>query len=427
MHIAKRLRAQQKMSEDELSHINWMKRKKILDHAYHFVPFYKEKYQSAGMHPKDIKMRKDFELIPILTKQELRGSLDQMVSSNHNLTNLIPVSTGGSTGEPVKVYHDPSVKMDVFGWRMLEWWGVEPSENSALAYRSIPKGMNKLFNKIMWFPTRRCFLDASYMTNNSIEKFLVEYNRNKTKLIIGYVGAIHALAMYLMRNNIKISPPKAVWTTSAPLPEFQRKFMQDIFKAPVYSQYGSCETFWLAAECGKQNGMHMFSDIRHMEFVNSDGRDVGDNKYGNILVTDLENYACPIIRYENGDIGRSISKKCDCGINLPLMDTVKGRETDSIIMPNGDTISGEFLTTIFDDFPDVVRAFQVKQSKDFSIELLYVQADNAPDLNSINIVRDRILKISNSQVPVILKKVDEIPHDRGKSKFIVSEVKLNYI
>ena len=65
LHTAKQLRDQQKMSDDELSHINWTKRKKILDYAYHFVPFYKEKYQSAGMHPKDIKTRDDFEFIPI--------------------------------------------------------------------------------------------------------------------------------------------------------------------------------------------------------------------------------------------------------------------------------------------------------------------------------------------------------------------------
>jgi phenylacetate-CoA ligase len=423
---AKILGAQQKMSEDELSHINWMKRKKILTYAFNFVPFYKDKYQSAGMYPEDIRTREDFELIPILTKQEIRKNLEEMVSSNHHSKNLIVVSTGGSTGEPLKVYHDPNVKSDVFGWRMLEWWGIDPSVNTALAYRAVPRGISKLINKMMWFPTKRCFLDASYMTSHSIEKFLVEYERNKTQLIIGYVGAIHALAMYVTKHNITISPPKVVWTTSAPLPEFQRQYMQAVFGAPVFSQYGSCETFWLAAECTKQRGMHVFSDVRHMEFVNALGKSVVNNDYGKILVTDLENYACPIIRYENGDRGRLINRKCDCGINLPLMDTVKGREADSIAMPNGDMISGEFLTTIFDDFPDVVRAFQIKQSKDFSIELSFVRSSSGFNMNSINIVRDRLLKDSGDQVMISLKEVDEIPHERGKSKFVLSDVKLNY-
>lgn len=425
LETAKVLSAQQHLSADELSHLNWKKRKKILAYAFDFVPFYRHKYQSEGMTPEDIKTEKDFERIPILTKQEIRNNLEEMVSSHHNSKNLIEVSTGGSTGEPVKVYGDPNVNLDVFGWRMLNWWGVDPSVNTALAYRSVPQGRNKLLNKIMWFPTKRCFLDASYMTSNSIEKFLFEYDRNKPQLIIGYVGAVHALAMYVTKNNISIPPPKAVWTTSAPLPEFQRQYMQEVFKAPVYSQYGSCETYWMAAECAQQRGMHIFSDVRHLEFVNASGYKVADNNYGSIVVTDLENYACPIIRYKNGDRGRRKSSQCACGISLPLMDAVKGRETDSITMPNGDTISGEFLTTIFDDFPDVVRAFQIKQSRDFLLELLFVPSESGFDISSVYIVRDRLLSMSNHQVNIKLTEVNEIAHDRGKTKFILSDIQLN--
>ena len=102
-----------------------------------------------------------------------------------------------------------------------------------------------------------------------------------------------------VNNNIFFNPPKAVWVTSSPMTEFQREFMQNIFKAPVYSQYGSVETFWLAAECQERKGMHMFSDIRHIEFVNEFGKNVEIESYGNILVTDLEDYLFPIIRYQN--------------------------------------------------------------------------------------------------------------------------------
>ena len=424
IRFSQKLSAQQKMSESELEHLSWTKRKKILDYAFHFVPFYKEKYQSVGMHPKDIKTREDFEKIPILTKDDIKNNIDEMVSLEYNKNNLNIVSTGGSTGEPVSVYHDPNVKIDVFSWRMLEWWGVKPSDNTALIYRHIPKGINKFLNRIIWFPTKRCFLDASYMTNTSINKFLGDYARSDIKLILGYVGAINSLAIYIEKNNIKISPPKAIWTTSSPLPESQREFIQSVFRAPVYSQYGSCETFWLAAECGNQKGMHIFSDVRYLEFVNLKNRKVNNNEYGRILVTDLENYACPIIRYENGDRGKVADNKCDCGVNLPLMDTVKGRSSDSVIMPNGDVFSGEFLTTIFDDYVDQVKAFQIKQKKDFSIEILFVQNENIDDFTSLKIVREKFLKLCNYQVTCSLQRVNEIQHDRGKSKYVISEVKL---
>ena len=97
-------------------------------------------------------------------------------------------------------------------------------------------------------------------------------------------------------------------------------------------------------------------------------------------------------------------------------------ESDNIILPNGDVISGEFLTTIFDDFPDIIRAFQVKQKKDYSIELAFVEADNINSFNAIEIVRERLIKITSNQVIIKFEKISEIPHDRGKTKFVINEI-----
>ena len=103
---------------------------------------------------------------------------------------------------------------------------------------------------------------------------------------------------------------------------------------------------------------------------------------GDITVTDLENYVFPLIRYRIGDRGCALSYQCSCGVNLPLMDSVKGRTTDNLPLPDGSVLSGEYLTTIFDDFPDAVHAFSVHQKKDFSIVVSYVPNNNRIDKNN---------------------------------------------
>ena len=62
---------------------------------------------------------------------------------------------------------------------------------------------------------------------------------------------------------------------------------------------------------------------------------------GQIAVTALENRLFTLIRYLNGDIGRAIKGTCECGVNLPLMDKVRGRTTDTLRFPNGKCISGD--------------------------------------------------------------------------------------
>jgi len=106
--------------------------------------------------------------------------------------------------------------------------------------------------------------------------------------------------------------------------------MQEVFGAPVYDQYGTCENMWLSAECKQQNGMHMMSDIRHIEFVDENNDPVPDGEWGRILLTDLHNYAFPLIRYEIVYYGRDLPYSCNCGVKLSLMNNVKGHQSDVI-------------------------------------------------------------------------------------------------
>ncbi len=207
------------------------------------------------------------------------------------------------------------------------------------------------------------------MSENDVTLFIKEINQFRPPLLKGYVGAISHLANTIVEKGIDVFSPKAVWVTAAPVSKVQKKRIENAFHAPVYDQYAFSEIFWVAAECSERKGLHIFSDSRHVEFINEIGKPSLGDELGRIVVTDLENYAFPLIRYENGDLGRTLANKCNCGINLPLMHPVRGRISDNVCFPDGTLISGEYLTTIFDDFPDTVIAFQVHQASDYSLTI----------------------------------------------------------
>lgn len=255
-----------------------------------------------------------------------------------------------------------------------------------------------------------------------MREFVERYESLRPALLQGYIGAVHELALFLRDNAIRITPPKAVWVTSAPLTEAQRSVMQTAFGAPVYDQYGTCEVMWLAAECRERAGLHMIHDLRHIEFVDDAGQPVDDDEWGRILVTDLLNRAFPLIRYEIGDMGRRLDRACPCGVTLPLMDKVRGRISDVIRLPSGRSISGEYLTTIFDDHPEAVAAFQIHQRADLSIVLRCVRGRD-PQVDAIiqQALADLTDRAGQGAV-VALEIVDRIAHDRGKTRFILSDV-----
>lgn len=417
----------QYMSDDELYQLNWEKRKKILLHAWDNTPYYREKYSSEGLRRQDILSitPDEFLLLPVLTRREIKNNFNTIITTNISKRYLRLITTGGSTGEPLSIFHDKRFYGEVLVWRMLSWWGVSYGANQAIAWRITRKSWTSRFiNTLIWWPTRRIHLDASSMSESAVNFFIRKFNYLRPPLLKGYVGAIDHLANVILEKKINIHSPEAVWVTAAPLSQVHRKRIESAFKAPVYDQYAFSEIFWVAAQCSERKGLHIFSDARHVEFLNEIGKPSMSDELGRIVVTDLENYAFPLIRYENGDLGKALANKCTCGINLPLMDSVRGRISDNVYLPDGTVISGEYLTTIFDDFPDAVTAFQIYQISDYSLVIKVVPNRKFQKFPYVREhVRQTLYQKVYGQVNVTVKIVDEIISDRGKTRFVVSEIR----
>ena len=160
----------------------------------------------------------------------------------------------------------------------------------------------------------------------------------------------------------------------------------------------------------------------HLEFLGDDGRAVERGEYGRTVITNLEDEAFPLIRYENNDRGGWLVDPCACGRTLPCIDSVKGRESESFVLPSGKVVSGEYLTTLFDARPDLVRGFRVVQHRDASITVEYVPAKGRDEgERRMAEALSGLVRVVGGEVPVAFKPVREIPHDRGKLRFVVRE------
>jgi phenylacetate-CoA ligase len=412
------------LPRDELERLNWSRTRALLRHAYDTVPYYRKRFISAGVHPGDIVRPEDYASVPVLTRDDLRRNFQEIISREAGRRDLLLSTTGGSTGEPVKTFHDKRVGRAPLGWRMLTWWQLSPDASLASVYRlQAATRRARFLQRLLFWPTRRVLLDATSLTSETMKDFVCKFNKVRPKLLHGYVGALEHLAFFVQENSLAIIPPKAIWTTSSPVTKVQEQRIQAAFGAPVYDQYGSCEVHWLAAQCPAKSGLHMFHDVRRIEFLDAHNQPCPVGEIGNIAVTDLQNRAFPLIRYLNGDRGRALPTACPCGITLPLMDKVYGRTTDTFRLPSGKCIVGEHMTTLFDATPDAVLQFQVQQLADYSIRLLVVPNPDYAGLDAVlAAVAKQLERETNTEVPVAIQKVDAIPHVGGKLRFVKSDV-----
>ena len=270
-------------------------------------------------------------------------------------------------------------------------------------------------------------LDAGDMSESNVLHFLDQWRKYRPRSISSYVGGIHQLALYCLEHKIEMPPPEVIATTAAPLPAATRHAISAAFHCPVFDNYVATEAHPMANQCrelatGETGYLHIHSDYRHLEFVDENGFCVPTETFGDTLVTDLEDRVFPIVRYRIGDRGRFMNYKCPCGRPYPVMDAVHGRSFDFIYLEKG-CIMGECWATAFDDCLNAVHNFQIHQAEDKSVTLRVVMNRNYPEAKACieRVAAD--LQRQLGRVPLKLEYANFIPHNRGKIKYIISEVR----
>jgi phenylacetate-CoA ligase len=407
-------------SVDSLRSLHLARRSKLVLHAFDTSPLYQKKYSAAGFTRQDLEQPATFQHLPIITRAEIRANFEQIVSNEVDRKKLRLVSTGGSTGIPLTIGADPRLALEVISWRRLKLWGGSPGDNSGYIYRVIPRGFSKFVRDVAYYPTKRAYLSATEMSEAALQRFITKLRANQASYIVAYVGALKVLADFLNATNQTIPSLKFCWSTAAPLPDFLRLDLEKTFRVPVYSQYGSSEFYWIAAERTDRTGLDVDWDIRSVEVLDNRRKTVEPGTYGDLIVTDLINRAFPMIRYEIGDRGRFIVGDQTTESAFPILDFVRGRSSDTIRLTSGQNIPGEFFTTIFDDYATEILGFNIVQRRTFEIEVRYVPSAHWTEKHEDRL-KSTLEKLCGD-TPIILMKEGVDTYNRGKLKFVSSEI-----
>ena len=297
----------ERLTPDEIEHLNWKKTQQLLHYAYDNVPYYRSSFDAIGLNPNDIKTRNHFSQVPILTRQDVISNYDSLFSVSVSRRRSKTITTGGSTGTPLKIGLQGDLIREIPKWQMLSWWGLSPASDMATLYRKVQlSAFQKLVLSFVSWPMKSIRGDATRLSPAEIALFITAFQKARPKILHGYAGALDAVATYILEQGISVPPPKVVWSTAAPLSKIQEDTISRAFAAPVCDQYGCSEVYFIAAECPEKKGLHIFSDSRRVEFLDDLNNPVPKMQYGRVVVTNLEDYCFPLIRYANGDTGRDL-------------------------------------------------------------------------------------------------------------------------
>src|SRR5688572_24797743 len=81
--------------------------RRMVTHAYEHVPYYRETMRRTGLAPSDFSNAADLAKLPLLERDDLQRDPEYFVSDAWPLDTHMVLRSGGSTGEPVRVFRHP--------------------------------------------------------------------------------------------------------------------------------------------------------------------------------------------------------------------------------------------------------------------------------------------------------------------------------
>lgn len=363
---------------------------------------------------------------PPLTKEIIRAN--DLRASDIWRRNAELNTSGGSTGEPIEIYQceqyrdwNTALKIYCFyllqgvpyGEKMLKIWGSEKD------YRKSRTLKGRLQYALMNVETLPCY----DLTPKKARRFRRRWNRAKPKIVWGYMSCLMAFAE--MTDGEYLHTPQVVISTSETLSERNRKKMESRFGCPVVVHYGSREVGAIATGCPHCRGqLHNHDLFNIVEILDSDLNPCEPGQAGDIYVTNLQNYAMPLIRYKIGDVAVPDVAIADNIHSWPLIKSIEGRISDQFRTRDGTRIHGERFTELF-YHERKVKQFQVIQEACNKIKVVVVLS---PDCSSAGVnhlkrrLRKSINKILGGAIDVKFSFVNNIGvSESGKRRYTISK------
>jgi phenylacetate-CoA ligase len=377
---------------------------KTVRDAYCNVPFYRRKYDAAGIDIDSIRRLSDMKRLPVLTKDEIREAYpEDIVRRGTDLDKCNVSSTSGSTGKPMRFAISPSGYAYYLAEsaRIYAMTGYRPWQRSCYM-RLAPMDLPRIS------ALRQKHIFSLLPVAGQIEGL----KKARPDLIDVYATVMLDIARHVTEEDLKYIKPRVITVNSEVSTQAERDYISRVFNCPVYDEYGSEETWSIATQCRRHN-YHISSDSVWLEFLDAQGKDVCPGEPGEILITTTRSEAMPFIRYAIGDRGTPRAGECGCGFHSPLMRSVDGRSNDWLVLPSGRLFDPYLVVTacnkILLKHPLLFCEFKFVQQKPDLLVLRYVKGRDFDVWHLETILEDVKTLIGE---PIIVQ-AEEGPFERG--------------
>ncbi len=419
------------MSRDERANLQSERLRKMVERLYTNVPFYRKKFQEAGISPCDIKGIEDLPKLPFTYKQDLRDNYPFGLFAVPQSEIVRIHASSGTTGKQTVVGY---TRKDLDMWsecvaRALTSIGVSKKDIVQVGYGyglftgglGIHYGIEKLGASVI-----------PISGGNTHRQVQMMQDLKSTVLACTPSYALYLAEALREKNALSDLELKRGVFGAEPWTEEMRNQIEQKLNIKAFDIYGLSEIMGpgVSCECEHQCGMHIAEDHFIAEIIDPVTlQPLPWGEVGELVFTTITKEGLPLLRYRTRDLTSITIEKCECGRTTARMFKCKGR-TDDMLIIRGVNVFPTQIESVLCEMREVSPHYQLIVDNKNNLDILEVQvevdeqffSDEIRQMEMLNKkIKAQIEKTLGISVVVKLVEPKTIERSEGKSKRVIDK------
>lgn len=366
------------LPREALEAIQLRRLKDTVERVYATVPFYRRRFEEAGVKPSDIKTLKDMARLPFLTKQDLRDNYPFGMFAVP-MDNVVRIhASSGTTGQPTVVGY---TKRDIENWaglmaRALAAGGATRGDiiHNAYGYGLFTGGLG------VHYGAERLGASVIPVSGGNTKRQITIMKDFKPTIITATPSYLLHLAEVAEEMGVTFRDLsfKSGILGAEPWSESMRVEIEAKLGLKAIDIYGLSEVMGpgVAIECREaQKGLHIFEDHFIPEIINPEtGEVLPYGETGELVFTSVTKEAFPVIRYRTRDITSLNPEACICGRTHIRMNRVSGR-TDDMLIIRGVNVFPSQIESVLMQIDEIEPHYQLLVEREGTLDNLTVKVE----------------------------------------------------
>ncbi len=418
------------LSGDEINEWKYATLSKVIENAYHNVPFYSKLYREAGFHPKDFKVLGDLDKIPMITKADVKNNLEEFVSTNTNKSSLVVKYSGGSTETPLKFYVEVAQEFREasyydFIWRKYGYrFGVDKCiviKGDKIAHTRKKRTVLSKYSSRLQTLT----FDSDYLNKlDYLQIYLDDITNFNSDVLFGYPSSIYQLAKSIELSGKQAPKFRLILLASENTYDDQNRFIKNIFGAEeLFYHYGHSEQVLSAYKSRESDKLSFVPTYGYVELIENSINILGKDNFsvGELVGTNYS-MAFPLIRFKTNDFAVNSKSKDSIFADNATVSSIQGRLQEYIVAKDNRLIS--LCSVAGAHFASLSKALEMQyiQNKPGFLVVQLVQNSSSPftEMDIANVIKDLDVKFQFA-VNISVEIVDKIPRLPSNKKSMINQ------